>query len=67
MEEKPKKAVRRPKWTTKLKSNALKTEIARDIVVKGVAEVVHSLAVTSIAQLSNTARGVLPIISGVST
>ena len=38
-----KKPVRRQKWAAKLKNDALKTEIARDIVVKGVSAVVHSL------------------------
>lgn len=38
-----KKPVRRQKWAAKLKDDALKTEIACDIVVKGVGAVVRSL------------------------
>lgn len=38
-----KKPVRRQKWTTKLKDDALKTEIACDIVVNGVTQVVREL------------------------
>ena len=43
MQEQLKKAVRRHKWATKLKDDALKTEIACDIVDNGVSEVVSSL------------------------
>ena len=38
-----KKPMRRQNWATKLKDDALKTEIACDIVVDGVAKVVSSL------------------------
>lgn len=43
MQEKLTKTVRRQKWATKLKDDDLKTEIARDIVVHGVGDVVNSL------------------------
>ena len=43
MQEQLKKAVRRHKWATKLKDDALKTEIACDIAVNGVGAVVNSL------------------------
>ncbi len=43
MHDKLKKTVRRYKWATKLKDDALKTEIACDIVATGVGAVVNSL------------------------
>ena len=43
MQDQLTKTVRRQKWATKLKKDDLKTEIACDIVVKGVGAVVNSL------------------------